>query len=133
MGVDYDAKLIIGFELDSEKVKDWMSKYDIEDEDELNSKLKEKFPEIPEKIYKNNAIKSSTASIYIVRYGNNYSDQIEYFLTFYESGIKIKDIEQITPELFEIAKKVYRDIEGTDLVECSSIKDIPIFATLYVW
>ena len=131
MGVDYDAKLIIGFELDSEKVEQWMKEHGIEDSYDINELLKEKFPEIPEKICKS-GYRSSTWSIYIVRYGNNYNGDCEYFLTFYEGGsFKIKDID-ITPEMLDIAKKVYKEIIEEE-VDCPTVSDIEIFSVLYVW
>ena len=63
MGIDYNAELIIGFSLDTDKVKEWCNKQceDIDDGDinELNKLIEEKY-KLPEKIYKEgNNISSS--------------------------------------------------------------------------
>ncbi len=132
MGIDYDTELIIGFELDPEKIEQWMIDHDIKYPDDINDLLKEKFPEIPEKIRKATGFRSSTWSIYIVCYGDNCFGEMAYFLTFYEGGsFTSKDIA-ITPELLTLGKKVYKELMDEEL-ECVNPDNIRIFPTLHVW
>ena len=134
MGVDHEAKLIVGFSLDYDKVKKWMNENDIEDEDTdlMNNILQEQY-KIPEKIYNNKSYSSLSLSIYIKMFGNIYNDQIKYFLTFYEcSSINIKDLNNITQEMLDLYKKIYSDIMSEECV-CENVGDIPVLSTLYVW
>ena len=136
MGIDYNAELIIGFSLDTDKVKEWCNKQceDIDDGDinELNKLIEEKY-KLPEKIYKEGNNISSSFSIYIKKFGNNYSDLPEYFITFYEGGqVTIENLNNITTELLDLAKQIYKDIMSKDC-NCVFVKDIPIFPVLYIW
>lgn len=132
MGIDHDSKLIIGFNLDEEKLNKWMKDHDIEDQSDATNLLKELYPEIPNKELIENDIHSSSLSLYIVHAGNTYSDYDEYYLTFFECGTKVGKIKQITSEHLELAKKVYKDIMDEEL-ECEKVDDIPVYSVNYTW
>jgi hypothetical protein len=130
MGVDHDAELVVGFELDTEKVEKWSLKNNIHDPGEIDTFLQKIFKEIPEK---NHLYRSTTVSIYVRKYGDSYYSNGEYFLAFYTSrSLKIKDVNNITDELLVLAKKVYKEIIGEEL-ECPTVSDIPIFSNIYIW
>ena len=132
MGVDHDSKLIIGFDLDEDKLKKWMDEHEIEDPSDATKLLEELYPDISKKEYPNGIIYSGSLSLYIVQAGNAYSGYMEYYLTFFECGTNIGKIKQITPEHLELAKKVYKDLMGEEL-ECKSVDDISVYSVNYTW
>jgi len=141
MGVDYDASVIIGFKLDSDKIYQWIRdnnenddrndrdrNYAEEDLKMINSTLKEIFPEIPDKKW----------TIYIGSFSNRYAGwcnpgREEFYLTFYLGvDLKIKDIKNgISEELFELAKEVYQELMDEE-IDCQTIDDIEIFPAVNI-
>jgi hypothetical protein len=132
MGVDYDAELIIGFHLNLEKMNEWLKTNNIFDDfySDIDKLLQSKFPEIPEK-KRNKYHQHISWSIYIVRYGNMYSEEYDYYLTFTKNSFKIKELENIVPFLFELGKKVYKDIIGEE-PNCDKVDDLEIFPAIYI-
>lgn len=134
MGVDYDAELVVGFYLESDKMAAWLEKNKIEnDTTEINKFLEAKFEGIPVKEYVGGAIYSGSLSLYIVCYGNHYQEDYSYYLSFFRCSTTIRKIKNITPELLALAKKIYKDIMDTDIEECETVDDIPVHASLYIW
>jgi hypothetical protein len=135
MGIDYQPKLIIGFPLNDIKVQEWMNKHDCEDCYDINEILKEKYPEISDsKIVDLDIVDDSdqNLSIYVTISGNHYSGEVEYFLTFYIEELNVRGIKNITEDLLNLAKKIFKEIENDEL-ECKTIDDIPIFSTLHIY
>ena len=133
MGVDYDAELIVGFSLDEDKIKQWMDKHNIDDYSDIDKVLKTKFPEIPEKVLIHpGQLYSGSLSLYVVRYGNEYSGENNYYLSFYRCATDIKGIKAITENHLNLAKKVYKELTDDDL-KCDSVDDVEVFPVLYIW
>lgn len=132
MGIQYDTKLIIGFELDSDSVQKWISENQVEDHYLFNKKLREKYPEIPDQTRKPGLIVSTNLSVYVIKCTEYYESDPQYYLSFYEHGYcTIKQINEITTEHLNLAKKVYKEITNKEL-ECNNMSDIRIFSALDV-
>lgn len=121
-------KLIIGFELNKEKVKKWMKEHKIKDSIEINEYMQQKFLEI---------LKNPLDCWYpyISSYGNMISGEMHYYLKFNDvQKIKIKDIK-ITEEMLDIAKKMIKELTDED-IDCPSVDDVPVFSSclfMYEW
>jgi predicted ester cyclase len=116
-------KLIVGFDLDTDKVKAWMEEHKIDNPSKINEYIQEKFPEIPRN--------SPDWSIYISYYGNRISNEVYYYLRFNNhQSFKIKDIS-ITTEMLSTAKKVIKELTNEE-IDCPTIQDIPIFSRWYL-
>jgi hypothetical protein len=122
MGVDHTPKLIVGFQLDTEAIDNWLEEHDIEDPYEINEWLSENHKE---------------CGIHFSSYGNNYSDKKEYYLVFFDSdelddGLTIKDLLKIDDKSLNNMKMVYQLLTGEEL-KCDTVHDIPVNVVLYVW
>jgi hypothetical protein len=131
MGVDNDSKLIVGFNLDEEKLKKWMDIYGLEDPYDINTRLEELYPEIPKKERIEGIIYTGSLSLYIVHAGNTYSGYYEYYLSFFESGTNVGNIKKINSEHLELDKKVYKDLIDTELI-CENVDDISVLSVNYI-
>jgi len=134
MGIDYDSKLIVGFDLDTEKLKTWMEENNVKWISEVIKIIKEKFPEIPKKECAEKSVHSSAVSIYVVNAGNCFIDDERYYISFFKKSITIGDINKITQEHLELAKKIYKFLMGVEPEpKCETVNDIKVYSVSNVW
>lgn len=125
MGIQYYSYVIIGFRLDYDFVVKWIQKHE------------KNFGSDPyyifRNLYENKVTETDTFKIDIIRCRPYYDcsrDDDNYHLTFVykgEDGLAINKLSEITPELLELMKKIYKDIMKTKL-KINSVQELPIYS-----
>lgn len=94
MGVDYNSKLIFGYQLDSDIVDKWLVKNNIEDAEETTYDI---------------------LKVYMIRGGNAYDGYYKYFLSLYEKKrLTISDVTSVTEQQIADLKSAYKEIMGKE-------------------